>query len=891
VISLRPYQTDISDRITQAWSGGAQNVCAVLPTGAGKCLGENTPVLMFDGQIKKVQDIKAGELLIGPDSKPRVVLSTCSGSENLYKITPIKGDSYIVNESHILSLKQTGLKSKPKYPCQYGKGDIKNISVHDYLKKSNNFKHTHKGWRSGIKWSGEIIDEYLPAYLLGVWLGDGSSRHAAITTMDPEIENYIIDFTWSRDLPLRIERNGENNKSKNYHILSNGRQSDSVNSSLRENDLILNKHIPLKYKTSSENDRLELLAGIIDTDGALSRGGYDIIFKNKRLANDTAFISRSLGFAAYVKKCKKTCTNNGVTGDYYRISITGNCDKIPVKISRKKAPERKQKKSVLVTGITVEKIGHGKYYGFEIDKDGLFLLGDFTVTHNTIVFGNKLAGEYGTTFAIAHRQELIGQISMALAKYGIPHVLHAPKKVVQWIVSLQTRTFGRHFVNGPGASCHVAGVITLLNRANSLSSEIRRSSLWVIDEFHHCLKDNVWGKAVKLFPESCRGLGVTATPERADGKGIGRHASGFADTMVVGPGMRCLIQSGYLTDYRIFGPYSDIDLSGVTIGSTGDYSKPKLVAAVRKSRIVGDVVRSYCEIAPGKIGVTFVPDVKTAEELATAYTAAGVPARIVHAKTPDRQRQESTEMLARGELKQLVNVDIFGEGYDLPAIETISMARPTESYPLYVQQFGRGLRILEGKTDAIIIDHVRNVTRHGLPDSHREWSLDNRERKSSKRDPDLVPIRTCRRCTAVYESWQKDCPYCGWVYEAAPMGTIEQVEGDITELDPSLLAVMRGEVDRIDEPDYMMIDRLRKAGMPPQAVNGAAARHRERQEAQCTLRSVIAEWAGYQNAAGQHNGTVLKRFYHSFGMDILSAQALGRRQAEELTERLRGVIQ
>jgi len=509
----------------------------------------------------------------------------------------------------------------------------------------------------------------------------------------------------------------------------------------------------------------------------------------------------------------------------------------------------------------------------------------------TIVFGNKIAAAPGVTFAIAHRQELIGQISMALAKYGINHVLHAPKKVVQWVVALQTRTFGKHFVNGPGASCHVAGVITLLNRQHSLYSEIQRASLWVIDEFHHCLRGNVWGKAVKLFPESCRGLGVTATPERADGKGIGRNASGFTDTMIVGPGMRQLIQADYLTDYRIFGPYSDIDLSGVTIGSTGDYSKPKLVAAVRKSHIVGDVVRSYCEIAPGKIGVTFVPDVKTAEELSQAYTAAGVPSRVVHAKTPDRERQESTEMLARGELKQLVNVDIFGEGYDLPAIETISMARPTESYPLYVQQFGRGLRIMEDKTDAIIIDHVRNVTRHGLPDSHREWSLDNRERRQSKRDPDLVPIRTCRRCTAVYESWQKDCPYCGWVYVPEPTGTIEQVEGDITELSPELLAQMRGEVARIDEPDYMIMDRMRKAGAPPQAVNGAAARHRDRQEAQAVLRSVISEWAGYQNAAGQVNGTVLKRFYHTFGMDILSAQCLGKRQAQELTNRLRKVIQ
>ena len=509
----------------------------------------------------------------------------------------------------------------------------------------------------------------------------------------------------------------------------------------------------------------------------------------------------------------------------------------------------------------------------------------------TVVFTHKIGLEPGVAFSLVHRQELVGQIAMAHAAAGISHSIQAPKKVIQWIVTQQTRKYGRHWYD-PKANKLVCSVQTLLNRAGSLSNAINQTRLWVGDEFHHFLRENQWGKAVALFPKTCRGLGVTATPERADGRGIGRHALGVADVMVIGPGMRQLIQAGYLTDYKIFGPYTDIDLSSVPVsGKTGDFTKPKLTAAVRKSHIVGDVVASYLEIAPGKIGVTFVTDVKTGEEMAARYVAAGVPARVVHAKTPDRERQESTEMLARGDLKQLVNVDIFGEGYDLPAIEVISMARPTESFPLYVQQFGRTLRLLPGKLYGTIIDHVRNVERHGLPDAHREWSLDSRDRTSrGTRDPDLIPIRTCRNCTSVYESWQHNCPYCGWQYAPAAMGTIEQVEGDITELTPEVLAAMRGDIQAVDMDPENERTRLQLAGAPPIGVLAGVKRHRERQTAQAGLRGIMSEWAGYQAAAGQHNGTVLRRFYKSFGVDVMAAQALGTRDAERLIERLARAI-
>jgi DNA repair protein RadD len=740
-----------------------------------------------------------------------------------------------------------------------------------------------------VDWYGKITDKYLPPYLLGLWLGDGHSNGPAVTTPDAEIVQYLCAYTVKRGLKLRYEPQ-KDNKSSVYHITSGYRRSDSLLASLQSNDLICNKHIPRHYKTASRADRLQLLAGLLDSDGHLKRGGYDVVFKQKVLAEDTVFVARSLGLAAYVQKCRKTCTNTGATGMYYRFNICGDTDMVPIKIPWKKAPKRKQKKNVLMTGISVSEIGDGEYYGFEISGDGLFLLGDFTVTHNTVIFADKLAAEPGVTFAIAHRQELLSQISMALAKFGVTHSIQAPKPVVRWIVHMHMQAFGRHYFD-PQAKCLLAGVLTLLNRASTLSNAINQARLWVVDEAGHLLRKNVWGKAVALFPASCKGLGVTATPERADGHGIGREAEGVFDALVSGPSGRDLINAGYLSEYRIFAPPASIDMNGIPTGKTGDWSLPKLTTASRKSTITGDVVDHYLKIAPGKLGVTFVTDIDTGVETAAKFRSAGVPAEMVHAKTPDKIRQTCVERLGSGDLKNLVNVDIFGEGFDLPAIEVVSDGAPTCSFGRFSQRFGRGLRIMDGKKYAVYIDHVGNIMRHGLPDAPRDWSMDSRERRTNgAKDPDLVPTRTCRKCTAVYEGFSLLCPYCGYLNEPAGRSSIEQVEGDLMELDPTALAAMRGEQARIDAPESAVGDKMRHAHAPDIAVMGAMKQHRVRQEAQGTLREAMALWAGYQRAAGVPDAEGYRRFYHRFGIDVMAAQCLGRREAAGLERQIRGWI-
>jgi len=420
-----------------------------------------------------------------------------------------------------------------------------------------------------------------------------------------------------------------------------------------------------------------------------------------------------------------------------------------------------------------------------------------TGSGKTVIFGNIIDEHQGASCAIAHRQELVGQISMSLARYGAYHKIIGPTKVIRNIIAEQHRELGQSFYD-PNASHAVAGVDTLIRRTSQLSHWMQQVTLTVVDEAHHVLRKNKWGSAVDLFPNA-RLLGVTATPSRADGMGLGRHADGVFDHMIEGPSMRELIDRGYLTDYRIFAPPSDLDLTDVTISDkTGEYNSKKLKKAVQQSHLVGDVVEHYLRIAPGKQGVTFATDVETATEIAAKFNAAGVPAEVVSAKTPDAIRNEVIRRFRDGQLKQLVNVDLFGEGFDLPAIEVVSMARPTQSYGLYVQQFGRALRLMDGKLVAIIIDHAGNVIRHGLPDRERIWSLDARERRPKLKDPDdEIPLRYCPSCTQPYERILVACPYCG--HHPVPVGRDkpEYVDGDLAEMSPELLAEMRGEIARI----------------------------------------------------------------------------------------------
>lgn len=509
-----------------------------------------------------------------------------------------------------------------------------------------------------------------------------------------------------------------------------------------------------------------------------------------------------------------------------------------------------------------------------------------TGSGKTVLVANILERFRGSSAFIAHRQELVGQISLALGRNGIRHRVIGPPAVQRTCATLHMSELGRNFVD-PTARAAAAGIDTLV-RMDPREPWLASVGLVVTDESHHLLRENKWGKGRAMF-RNARGLGVTATPLRADGKGLGRHADGVFDVMVEGPGMRELIHRKFLTDYRIFAPPNDLDLSDVGISAGGDYSPPGVRRAVHRSKITGDVVQHYLRIAPGKLGVTFAVDIEAATEICAAYRAAGVPAEVVTGNTPDAMRQSIMRRFRNREVLQLCNCDLFGEGFDLPAIEVVSMARPTQSFGLYCQQFGRALRPLEGKESAIILDHVKNVENfaktRGLPDTPQVWTLDRRERTSKSKPSDAEPTRTCTQCAGSYRVIEcgMTCPYCAHTEEPAGRSTPALVDGVLHELDPEVLRAMRREVERVDGPAPRLSD--------PAAARGAHRHHLERQRAQNTLRAALALWGGWQESRGRDAVQAQRAFHTRYGMTGIEAAALGTNEAGVLEANVRAELE
>lgn len=507
------------------------------------------------------------------------------------------------------------------------------------------------------------------------------------------------------------------------------------------------------------------------------------------------------------------------------------------------------------------------------------------------------------TACIAHRNELVGQMSVALAREGVRHNVVGAKSLAPQIVRLHQEEFGRSYYD-PNSAYSVASVQTLARLPDS-DPFWGRTRAWFSDESHHFIKNNSFGKVLQRFRPDCRGLGATATPCRADGQGLGREAQGVMDAMVEGPSMRWLIESGYLTGYRVVVAQSDIKLDAVRHTAAGDFNAADLKKARTESRITGDVVAQYLKWASGKLNVVFDVDVATATATAAAFRAAGVPAEVLTGEMDSHVRAHTLRRFKAREVMVLVSVDLISEGFDLPAIECVQFARPTDSFSLFAQMFGRVLRLMidpalmamwetfsparrleliaaSSKPTAMVIDHVGNVIRHGLPDAPREWTLDGNGPASKGKDPDAIPLRSCLSpsCGQPYERFHTACPHCGHVPEIGERGKPEFVDGDLVELDAAMLAMLRGEVARVDGALYLPTGA---SGIVSLAI---AKNHRNRQTGQTALRSEMALWAGWQTTLGRTDRQAQKLFFLVYGIDYLSAQALGASDSASLQARI-----
>ena len=330
-----------------------------------------------------------------------------------------------------------------------------------------------------------------------------------------------------------------------------------------------------------------------------------------------------------------------------------------------------------------------------------------TAGGKTIIFAAITAGAVAKgrrVLVVAHRRELIRQASVKLTDAGAPHGIICAG-----------------FDAEPDAPVQVASVQTLAQRPDALS----RTDLIVLDEAHHC-RAGQWRALLAAHPEA-KLLGVTATPARLDGKGLGIAAGGCFDDLVVGPPIAQLVAEGYLVPTRIFAPperlAERLDLSDVRVRG-GDYVIADLERAVSSGHIVGDCIEQYREHADHQPAITFCVSVAHASDVAERFRDAGYRAVCVHGGTPKNQRDAAIAGLADGSVELLTSCDLISEGLDVPVVGAVILLRPTKSLVLFMQQVGRGMRPAPGKDALIVLDHVNNTLVHGLPDLERSWTLD-----------------------------------------------------------------------------------------------------------------------------------------------------------------------
>jgi DNA repair protein RadD len=375
---------------------------------------------------------------------------------------------------------------------------------------------------------------------------------------------------------------------------------------------------------------------------------------------------------------------------------------------------------------------------------------------------------------VVHRRELLRQAAEKLAWAGVPHGVIAAG-----------------FEVAPAEQVQVASIQTVARRLDSLPA----FDLMVVDEAHHCRAEQ-W-RALRVAQPRAKLLGVTATPARLDGKGLGISAGGCFDDLVCGPSVAELVRGGYLSPIRCFVPAQRLNLSGVR-SRAGDYVAADLEPLVDACAVVGDAVDQYRRRADHQAAIAFCVSVKHAEHVAENFREAGYRSACVHGRMPVAERDRLIGGLGTGAIEILSSCDLISEGLDVPAVAALILLRPTKSLPLFMQQVGRGMRPAPGKAALVVLDHAGNSLAHGLPDVDRIWSLDG---VSKSGEP---PVWTCPECGCVNSLAIRVCQECDYerpLPEPKPRH-ISHAPGELAELTAEKIA-------RARRLSYRQILRLR----------------------------------------------------------------------------------
>lgn len=477
------------------------------------------------------------------------------------------------------------------------------------------------------------------------------------------------------------------------------------------------------------------------------------------------------------------------------------------------------------------------------------------------------------TAIMVHRKELVQQISLTLAEEGVVHNIIAPRPTILGIVGAHRRLLQKQYYDY-SSPISVISVDTLNSRIDKHLKWAQSIKFWITDEAAHLLKNNKWGEAVGYFPNAI-GLGVTATPQRLDRKGLGRHADGVFDVMVEGPSTAWAIENGYLCKYKVVIPSSDYENYLKKASDTSDFTREAMATASDASTITGDVVENYIKWASDKQAIVFTTDMRTGAKMEDKFKERGIAAKLLTSLSSDSDRLNSMIDFRERKIKVLINIDLFDEGLDVPGIECVIQARPTMSLSKYLQMCGRGLRPAKGKEYLILIDHVGNWKRHRLPDEIRNWTLD----RIIKRRDRVNLLRICQnfKCNSPYDRTLTVCPWCGeeaFSGERAGAGGTRippiKVDGDLMLIDPKTLREL--EAATVLENPGDVAKRVQKATGNAAAALNAMKNQQVRIKTQKELSNVIAWWAGIQrNRYKLGDRSIHKKFYLLFEQTITEA--------------------
>jgi superfamily II DNA or RNA helicase len=705
---LRPYQKEAVDAGLKFLTGRSKKPgIIVAPCG---CHAKGYGILMYDGTIKKVEDIVVGDRVMGDDGTPRTVLELHNGIDDMYEIRPLKGKPFIVNKGHIMSMYR--LKDKRK-----DGPSIEEASIGEYIKFAPYHKTILKLRRpNGFDFEESKKNMPLDPYFLGLCLGDGSiTSSLSITTQRQEIVEYLYSFAKQYNMYIRVaEKKGTNNKSKSYFLSKGcGRGGNPIINAIKDIGLYNrksgDKFIPIQYLTSNKENRYKLLAGFLDTDTYYNKSGkgYEYCSKSETMMKQFVLLCRSLGLLCSGYSCKLV---DGVK--YYRTGIYGNLENIPVRVGIRKGANRIINKNPYVVGFKVEYVGKGEYYGFTTDGNHLYLDEQCFIHHNSgkSLIISKIAHEINRpTLVLQPSKEILEQNYAKAVSFGSKPTIYSASCGIKELSAMTYATLKS--IKKDVARLKDIGIDTLL-----------------VDECHSGYSPEEGSEFMEFmngFPEA-KVLGFTATPCRLrtyssmlEGNYsklnmLTKDEHNFFKKIVHVTQIQELTSQGFWCPLK-YERWS-FDESALMLNSTGaEYTNESIKESIVRNGLNNSIYKRLLQLMNERKAILVCMDsIESCNRISEFMNARmGAITGVVTSLTTKKKREQIISDFKEGRLKVVFNYSTLATGFDFPELDCVMFGRPTFSYSTYYQILGRAVRIHPDKKEALIVDCCDNMRRFG----------------------------------------------------------------------------------------------------------------------------------------------------------------------------------